>query len=129
MLPCVRLAPTAGGEGEGDLGLQEVVVDGLEAGLTLSAIDRECSSSCGRRQEDKSTPVASAGRRAAYYHNKSTLALRHLSNRWVGVAMKTKKNIKFNFGQEHREGGGQVNLSKIKKYAKNMVKVAFCLFS
>ena len=49
----VRLAPTPGGEGEGDLDLQDEVVDGLEAGLTLSAIDRECSSSCGRRQEDE----------------------------------------------------------------------------
>ena len=34
---------------------------------------------------------------------------------WVGVAIKTKKKLKFIFGQEHREGGGQVSLSKIKK--------------
>ena len=53
----------------------------------------------------------------------------HLSNRWVGVPMKTKKKLKLNFGQEHREGGGQVSLSKIKKYANYMRKVAFCLCS
>ena len=51
----------------------------------------------------------------------------HLSNRWVGVPMKTKKEIKHNFVQEYREGGGQVRLSKLKNYAKNMRKVTLCL--
>ena len=34
---------------------------------------------------------------------------------WVGVAIKTKKKVKFYFGQEHREGGAKNSLSKIKK--------------
>ena len=39
----------------------------------------------------------------------------HLSKRWEGVALKNILIIEFNLGQEHREGGGQVILSKIKK--------------
>ena len=49
----------------------------------------------------------------------------HLSNRWVGVPMKTKKKLKLNFGQEHREGGGQVSLSKIKKICQLHEKSCF----
>ena len=42
----------------------------------------------------------------------------HLSKRVGGCRNKTKKKIKFYFGQEHREGGGKNSLSKIKNMSR-----------
>ena len=81
----VRLAPTPG-EGEGDLGLQEVVVVGLEARLTLSGIDREYSSSCGRHQEDEVNSCS-------FCRKKSSI----LSQEYSGVELfSVSENIDYN---------------------------------